>query len=272
MMVYKNILDFTDLVPVDSGGESIVYKAVYKGQYLMALKQFITPNTDVVKKDILISTKICELALESKRPEIVDIFNLPKDCFMFENELFEVFEFIPGGSLESLKFRVGKIPVKTICEIGKKLSAAIYVFHKTGFLHRDIKPGNILLPQSKNLIRICDFSSSCSLGLIPAKTGGTLGFLGPEQLLPYPACKASDIYGLCATLYYLFSSHIPYEGTVPEETAKNLFDINCPLVSVTAYNSEVPSILADAVHAGLSKNPSQRPSVKEINEILKNIN
>ena len=173
----------------------------------------------------------------SGEPGAVTIFDVGE----WEGRPFIVMEHLSGGSLEARLRDVGPPPVDEALGWLDQAAGALDAAHRLGVVHRDVKPGNLLLDEAGDL-RVADFGIASAAGLhsltLTGTVLGTAGYLSPEQARGERATPASDRYSLAVVAYELLTGHRPFESESP--TAE-------PAAHVQA---EVPSILA-AAQSGL---------------------
>ena len=168
-----------------------------------------------------------ETAASLDNPNIVPIYEVgePNGSCFFSMKLIE------GGPLDEL-FKHEPMPIRRAAELIAKLARAVHYAHERGILHRDIKPGNILIdakgePQLTDfgLARLVETESTVTRTL---DTLGTPSYMAPEQALGNPAgtglTSATDVYGLGAVLYHLLTGHPPFAGGTTYETIRLLLE------------------------------------------------
>ncbi|MCX4779951.1 serine/threonine-protein kinase [Streptomyces sp. NBC_01264] len=179
--------------------------------------------------------------------------------------------YIAGPSLRQAVGRdFGPLPAGSVRALGEGLSYALRDIHRAGLVHRDLKPGNILLTADGP--RVIDFGIARALGATadPAltQTGellGSPGFLAPEQITGTPVTAACDVFGLGAVLAYAATGRLPFGD--PEQPG----GIAALLMRVTEAEPElagVPAELRDLVRDCLRKDPAARPAPAELLERL----
>jgi tRNA A-37 threonylcarbamoyl transferase component Bud32 len=170
-----------------------------------------------------------------------------------------VMEYLPGGSLER---RVdGKKPCATaqVLDWLDEAAAALDAAHEAGIVHRDVKPGNLLL-DDRDHVKVADFGIASAAGMDSfTQTGtilGTAGYLSPEQARGERATAASDRYALGIVGWELLTGRRPFQSETA--TAEALAHVNAPVPSVHAANWALPASF-DAVFArALAKDPAAR--------------
>ncbi len=172
-------------------------------------------------------------------PNAVKIFDVVRPD---DGDPWIVMEYVTGRSLQQVLDAEGPLPVPTVARIGLGVLAALAAGHRAGVVHRDVKPGNVLLADDGRVV-LTDFG----LATVPGdphvtQTGqqmfGSPAFMAPERAVDGTAGNASDLWSLGATLYSAVEGHPPY----PRPTA---------IATLTALASEpVPT----PKHAGALKN------------------
>jgi hypothetical protein len=123
-------------------------------------------------------------------------------------------EYVEGDDLASLLRRIGKLPQDKALEIARKLCAGLAAAHDQGVVHRDLKPGNIML-DGKGQVRITDFGLASLANQVQDVRSGTRGYMAPEQHPGKEVTAKSDIYALGIVLHELFT------GKRPSRESKN---------------------------------------------------
>src|SRR5262249_12409225 len=124
-----------------------------------------------------------------------------------------VMPFYPGNSLDAVVRAEGPFQPEWAVRVGIKLAGAVEAAHRAGILHRDVKPGNILLTESSEP-QLTDFGIARIAGGFETGTGkfaGSMAFTAPEVLSGSAPSIVSDVYSLGATLFNLIAGHSAYE-------------------------------------------------------------
>jgi serine/threonine protein kinase len=181
-----------------------------------------------------------------------------RTAFRVHNQLVMIMELVEGVTLER-RLRQGPIPlwlsVKWILQV---LSALSYA-HGLGIIHRDIKPGNIIITPA-NLVKLTDFGvASMAAERRLTRTGmaiGSLHYMSPEQVQAGQLDVRSDIYSLGITFYEMLSGRRPFEGKSEYEVMRAHLEQEPPLLAMP--NGSVPPPIAAAVSRAMAKQPADR--------------
>jgi hypothetical protein len=188
-------------------------------------------------------------------------------------------EFVDGQNLrKELEHRQAEkrpFSIEEAVGIGIAVSEALAAGHAADVLHRDVKPANILLPKSGDVVaKLGDFGVSRFSGHAKVtKTGcspGTPQFWAPEVCNGRPPGAPSDVYSFSVCLYMLLSgNHYPYN--IPEDAVVTTYQEahrhQAP-IPITVFNAAVPRGLQEILTLGMAKEPEHRPSIQEVHDAL----
>jgi serine/threonine protein kinase len=266
------------LEPIGSGGMGMVYLCFHIYMHrLVAVK--ILPFDKLKDEEMKARFyREARLAAALDHPNIVRAYDIDWDQGgPGQKELhFIVMEFIDGVSLQDLVSRRGPIGAERAAHYIKQSAQGLQHAHEAGLVHRDIKPGNLLLDRS-GTVKVLD------LGLARLEKGGednlterydeknavlgTADYLAPEQARGEAVDIRADIYSLGATLYFLLCKKSPFEeGTVAQ---KLLWAQTKPPKPIREMRSEVPEELARVLEKLMAKDPKDRyQTPKDVVEAL----
>lgn len=196
-----------------------------------------------------------QAAARLNQPNIVGVYDTGSD----DGTQYIVMEFIEGRTLAEF-MSTGRRPTPVqAAEIAQKIAAAIAAAHAQGVIHRDIKPGNVMVTRD-GTVKVMDFGIARVLGpeTAPQTSAvlGTASYLSPEQAQGGPVDARTDIYSLGAVLYELLTGRPPFIGDTSVAVAYKQVNETPGLPS--SINPDVPPRLDAVVMKALSKNPSNR--------------
>ncbi|WP_269217946.1 serine/threonine-protein kinase [Actinomadura viridis] len=165
--------------------------------------------------------------------------------------------FIPGPSLERAVDEHGPLPVEALGVLGAGLAEGLAAIHHEGLVHRDLKPGNIILTTDGP--RVIDFGIARALDAVhlPTAVLGTPGYMAPEQAVGLEVGPPSDVFALGSVLTFAATGCGPF-GTGPAGAIVHRSVHEDPDLT------RLPSHLTDLIGACLAKDPRQRPTLTEI--------
>jgi YVTN family beta-propeller protein len=174
-----------------------------------------------------------------------------------------VMEYLPGGSLED-RLEAGPLPWADVVGIGVQLADALEAAHRAGVLHRDVKPGNVLLDRFGEC-KLADFGIATVAGSSVTTAGvvtATVAYAGPEILGGERATVTSDVYGLGATLFALLAGRAAFVNPADESGLAILQRIaSLPVPDLRPLG--VPDAVASLVERSMAKRPEDRPPSAE---------
>jgi serine/threonine protein kinase len=190
----------------------------------------------------------------SGEPNTVTIFDVGEH----EERPFIVMEYLRGGSLEDRLRQHGAQDPERVLEWLEQAAAALDAAHAHGIVHRDVKPGNLLLAGDGS-IRVADFGVASAKGLDSLTAAGTVlgtaGYLAPEQARGEPTTPAADLYALAVVAFELLAGRRPYQSDSPTAEATAHVHAEIPALSEEGdFPSEVDAVFRRA----LAKEPAER--------------
>jgi serine/threonine protein kinase len=187
------------------------------------------------------------------------------DVVDHHNQSFLIMEYVPSTSLATALSRQGVLLPEAVARIGSQISSALATAHRVGIVHRDIKPGNVLLTDD-GTAKITDFGVSHAVGEVTVTaTGmllGTPAYLAPEVAQGNNSDFASDVFSLGATLYTAL------EGTPPFGLNDNaialLHQVALGQINPPQRAGPLTPLLLDL----LQRTPEQRPTMQQAHQAL----
>jgi predicted Ser/Thr protein kinase len=189
-------------------------------------------------------------------PNVAGVFDYGEDC----ERPFIVMELIDGETLADRLRRQGRLPWPEAVAIAGQVAGALEAAHRTGIVHRDVKPGNIMLTPSGN-VKVMDFGIAAATWAAPlTATGtamGTATYISPEQTSGKRATPESDVYSLGVVLYEMLTGEPPFTGDTPVAVAMaHVRDTPPPL---RQRAPDVPAHVDLVTQRALAKDPKLRP-------------
>lgn len=226
----------------------IAYKALdLKNNHSVTLKTIGDSNNPISEEE---TQQIIKLA-ECQHPNLL---RLEPQVFQEDNQAYLVMEFIQGEDLASYLDHNGKLTDQEGLNIISRIGSALNVLHKNGFIHKEIKPQNIMLREDDGQPVLNDFGLSLELFSIRQKrmTKNLMDSFTPLEVYTNPEQIGihTDIYSLASTLYVLLTSQLP--------TPTNARQYN-PLIPPKQLNPDITEQLNDAILKGMELNPGARP-------------
>jgi serine/threonine-protein kinase len=187
-------------------------------------------------------------------PSIVTIFDVGE----WDERPYIVMEYMGGGSLEQKLSAEGAQPPAQVVEWLEQAARALDHAEAEGVIHRDVKPGNLLLDREGN-VHVADFGIASAAGMdsmtMTGTVMGTAGYLAPEQAQGERAGPASDRYALGVVAFELLTGSRPFESASPTAEAAAHIHADVPRVSERA---DLPAELDDVFCHALAKRPEDR--------------
>jgi serine/threonine-protein kinase len=189
-------------------------------------------------------------------PNIATVFDYGELVEDGENLAYLVMELVEGEALSALLERAGRLDAGRTLDILRQTSAALATAHAAGVVHRDIKPGNVLV-RTDGVVKITDFGIAVSASSVPLTgTGqvvGTAHYLSPEQAEGGKATPASDVYALGAVAYECLAGRRAFDG----ESA-----VQIALMQIREHPRPLPPDVPAAVRALVERAMAKDPAVR----------
>jgi serine/threonine protein kinase len=251
---------------IGQGGMGQVFKAVHEmlgresAVKVLPLHKTTPEAIENFRREIRAQAKL-------DHPNLVRAFDAGEDG----NVHYLVVEYIPGTDLRRLVRSKGKLSVQQAANIVKQSAEGLAHAHERDLIHRDIKPGNILVTPD-GVSKLSDLGLAFYLNDATdpraGKIVGTADYLSPEQIrTPQHITSASDIYSLGCTLYYAVTGKVPFPGGTPKSKARRHLE-ETPW-HPRRFNEEVSDDFVDLIGDMMEKDPKERiQSAEEVAERL----
>ncbi len=244
---------------IGSGATSRVYLARDTfAEREVAIKVFLfDENTNAQTVRMMHKAFLAEAALAGKlnHPHIVEIL----DAVIEPEHSYLVMEYVPGTTLEAHSDVTNLLPLSKVVEIIFKCIRALEYAFQHGVIHRDIKPGNILLSQEGDT-KVSDFGASFQQRLGHETTQitgvGSPAYMSPEQIRLEDVTHQTDIYSLGVVMYRLLTGRLPYEASTQASLTYAI--LNTPPARPAMLRPDLPPLLDQIVMRAISKDPAER--------------
>src|SRR5881296_3698515 len=260
--------DYELLEVVGRGGQGVVYRAHQKSLNRTVALKMISLGSWATEAHLKRFRREAEAAASLEHSGIVPIYEVGER----DGSCYFSMRFVEGGQLDQVIKRE-PMSIRQAAELISKVARTVHYAHEHGILHRDIKPGNILL-DAKGEPLLTDFGLA---RLVEAESTitrtkevmGTPSYMAPEQAVGNNAAvsNATDVYGLGAVLYQLLTGHPPFAGGTTYETIKLVLDTEPRQPRL--LNPKIDRDLSTICLKSLEKDPKRRyPSALALAEDL----
>ena len=192
------------------------------------------------------------LLASMSHPNIVTVLTAEKQDDVF----FIVMEYVPGETLEHVIVREGVLDLTRALDFSCQICNAVDHAHRAGILHRDLRPGNMLVSES-GMLKVTDFGTSRYLEIAAHGTTviGSPPYMAPEQFHG-KAVFASDIYSVGVTMYQMLTGTMPYDTPAPSDIAR--LARGELLSSPRIKNPKIPKAINDIILRAMAPDPIER--------------
>ncbi|HEX9929209.1 MAG TPA: protein kinase [Pyrinomonadaceae bacterium] len=254
-MIGQTIGNYKIIRSLGEGGVGRVYQGVDtmldREVAIKVLRPELARQTSIVERFRSEAVLLAKL----NHPNIATLYSLLRQG----DELFMVLEFVRGETLEQLLHRRGALPEDDAIPIFCQALDGINHAHELGIVHRDVKPGNMILT-ANGILKVLDFGIARLLGTSrKTKSGniiGTLEYMSPEQVRGLETDARSDIYGLGIMLYEILTGRLPFESENEFLLMKAQTE-EMPALP-RSINPNISETVETAIMKALAKNPDER--------------
>jgi serine/threonine-protein kinase len=246
------------LEELGQGAMGIVYKARDpKINRLVAIKTIRFSDDFEEKQVIEVKERFfreAELAGKLSHPAIIAIYDVGEDYEL----TYMAMELLDGSNLEAHCEPGNLLPQRRAVFVIQKAAEALDFAHTQGVVHRDVKPGNIMLLQNGN-VKVTDFGIAKAVASSQTKSGiilGTPNYMSPEQINGKPLDGRSDIFSLGALFYQLLTGRLPFAGKTLTELFYQVTQVKHP--SPKTINPKVLTACEQILDKALAKGPGHR--------------
>jgi serine/threonine-protein kinase len=258
-----------------SGGMSTVYRATDRVLERTVAVKILAEHLSDDEKFVARFRREALAVAKLIHPNIVQVYDTGVDA----DRHYIVMEYVEGKSVAQLLQTKGRLGADATAEIGIQACAGLEYAHRQGIIHRDVKPGNLMViggpagrrrrdssahepPTGEMTIKLTDFgiarATAQSRLTQVGSVVGTAAYLAPEQARGEEATPAADVYALGVVLYQLLTGRLPWEGSTLAELA--IRRENEQALPPSSYDPDVPETLSRAVLTSLEGEPAARYS------------
>jgi hypothetical protein len=248
---------------IGRGTMGVVYLALREADQSVVAVKTITPDAASNEADCDRFLRETMIMAQLTHPNIVAFRGMGRS----HGQLFFAMDFVPGRNLEMLLGEEGPLAVGRAVRLTCQLLSALDYAHAKGFVHRDVKPANVMVSRDRDheLVRLLDFglarayqASRLSGLTMTGDMGGTVPFMAPEQITHFREAKASvDLYSAAAILYYLLTRQHVFD--FPREVGRQIaMLLQHEPIPILLRRPDLPAELASLIDRGLARNVEKR--------------
>ncbi len=259
----QTVEDYHLIRELGRGAMGLVYLAVHRGDGRPVALKTIIPAAGCGETQVTRFLREAGILRELQHPNIVSF----RDIGESNGVLYFAMDYVRGCDAHTLLKKQGRFEVRRAANLIGQLLDALAFAHGRGFVHRDVKPSNLLITGEKDAERlmVADFglakvyqASNLSGLTMTGDVGGTIPFMAPEQITEYRTARPPvDQYSAAASLYNLLTRNYVYDfpGSFQQQL---LAVLNESPVPIRKRRPDLPEALAAVVHRGLARDPAAR--------------
>jgi serine/threonine-protein kinase len=269
-LIGKVIGGYKIISKIAKGTTGVVFKAEAEEDGQVVAIKILKGKWARDKKNLKRFEREAQAAKTIRHPNVVSVFGFGQS----EGLQYLAMTFVDGPSLQEILTRYKRVNAAVAVRMGIDIGAALEATEKVGLVHRDVKPGNLMVDKSKNcvltdlgLAKAADHSqdlTTCGF------TMGTPFYMAPEQVMNQGELSIScDVYSLGATLFHALVGRVPFEGEKAFDIMKG--HVKTPAPDPRDFIPDCPDELAEIVLRMMAKAPEDRPTPTEVASTLRGL-
>lgn len=253
-LIGRTLGNYQIVEEIGRGSKAIVYKAVQPTlQRYIAIKVVpprFTSDTTFMQR----FQREAVTAARLRHPHIVTIYDVGEQDGLY----YIVMEYLEGMTLAELIQQQGLLPLDKVAHIAQQIASALDYAHCQGFIHRDVKPGNVI-------VGLGDHATLTDFGIVKAVAGttltqtgmmiGTPQYMSPEQVEGREIDHRTDIYSLGVVCYEMLTGQAPFGGEILAILHAHVYE---PPPPIRSLRSDLPVKVETAINQALAKEPEAR--------------
>ncbi len=253
---------------IGSGALAVVYEAEQLDDKSKVAVKMLTGESSKDPENGVRFEREAKLCQSISHPNVVTVYR-----YGCENKIhYMVMELVDGSTMEEIIDKHGVLSWKKVVHLILQVAQALDHMAKQGIIHRDIKPGNILITKG-GVAKVLDLGFAKDMGSgesdrVPSHNGeltmqgvsmGSPAYMPPEQVLDAKSADATaDVYSLGATFYHSLTGQTPFNGKTAYEIMEKV--LNQPAAEVRAINPNIPKSINQLILWTMEKKPEHRPA------------
>jgi serine/threonine-protein kinase len=249
--------NFEILAKIGKGAMGAVYKARQISLNRLVALKILPPHLAADKAYISRFLREAQVAAKLNHENTIYVIDVGESKGVY----YFAMEYVAGRTVKEMLAEQQVFDEKGTIEVALGVARALEHAFSYGIVHRDIKPGNIMITSEQGLVKLCDFGLAKELDFSasatsPGTVAGTPYYISPEQIKNEPVDARTDIYSLGATLYHMVTGLVPFSGrSAPIVMAKHLHEVPMP---PRRFNPKISPGLEAVILKCMAKTPSER--------------
>lgn len=264
-MIGRNLGQYQIISEIGHGGMATVYKAYQPLMNRYVAVKVLAPHLSHDREFVERFVREATAAGRLRHPNIVTIYEVQQQAGIY----YIVMEYVEGQSLAEIIRREGPLSPERTVRIAAQVASALDYAHSQGLVHRDVKPGNILVGPGDH-VTLTDFGIARAIAVAgttrPGVVWGTPAYMAPEQVLGEPVGPQADVYALGMVCYEMLTGRTPFQGETPAVLHAQVYK---PPPDPTKFHPGLPERVCVVLEEALAKKPQQRyPSAGALAQAL----